>query len=186
MPPKRKSPRKPKRLPLGETAALVRRTATVTRAGATTSEPTSPMSSAPQSLKRKRELVADLCRLLGERVAGVRPPAATDATSTDAAARPGAGAARGQTVPDPTFLLHPFSPRAKQTLELLLAGDSEKQIARKLSLSRHTIHVYVKALYRGLGVSSRGELLARFINGNARPAGAAAASAAATAGATHA
>jgi DNA-binding CsgD family transcriptional regulator len=51
----------------------------------------------------------------------------------------------------------------RQTLQRLLVGDSEKQIARCLGLSRNTIHVYVKALYRGFGVSSRGELLAKFV-----------------------
>jgi hypothetical protein len=50
-----------------------------------------------------------------------------------------------------------------QTLQYLLAGDSEKQIANRLRLSQHTVHVYVKALYRRHSVSSRGELLARFI-----------------------
>ncbi len=56
-----------------------------------------------------------------------------------------------------------LSPRLSQTLDALLAGESEKQIARKLSISQNTVHVYVKALYKGFGVSSRGELLARFI-----------------------
>jgi DNA-binding CsgD family transcriptional regulator len=51
----------------------------------------------------------------------------------------------------------------KQTLQRLLIGDSEKQIAAHLGVSRHTVHVYVKALYKGFGVSSRGELLALFI-----------------------
>jgi DNA-binding CsgD family transcriptional regulator len=52
-------------------------------------------------------------------------------------------------------------PRLTQTLNELLAGSSEKQIAAKLDLSRHTIHNYVKALHQRFGVSSRGELLAR-------------------------
>jgi DNA-binding CsgD family transcriptional regulator len=52
-------------------------------------------------------------------------------------------------------------PRLSQTLEELLAGSSEKQIANKLELSRHTIHNYVKALHQRFGVSSRGELLAK-------------------------
>jgi DNA-binding NarL/FixJ family response regulator len=51
----------------------------------------------------------------------------------------------------------------RQTLRLLLAGDGEKQIAQKLRLSQHTIHVYVKALYRGFGVNSRGELMSHFV-----------------------
>ncbi|HEX8914145.1 MAG TPA: LuxR C-terminal-related transcriptional regulator [Humisphaera sp.] len=52
-------------------------------------------------------------------------------------------------------------PRLQQTLEELLVGSSEKQIATKLELSRHTIHNYVKALHQRFGVSSRGELLAK-------------------------
>jgi DNA-binding CsgD family transcriptional regulator len=52
-------------------------------------------------------------------------------------------------------------PRLSQTLNELLAGSSEKQIASKLELSRHTVHNYVKALHQRFGVSSRGELLAR-------------------------
>ncbi len=52
-----------------------------------------------------------------------------------------------------------LSPRLEQTLERLLTGDSEKQIARRLQLSPHTIHDYVKALYRHFDVSSRAELI---------------------------
>jgi DNA-binding CsgD family transcriptional regulator len=52
-------------------------------------------------------------------------------------------------------------PRLTQTLEELLLGRSEKEIALRLELSRHTIHNYVKALHQRFGVSSRGELLAR-------------------------
>ncbi|HZN69415.1 MAG TPA: helix-turn-helix transcriptional regulator [Tepidisphaeraceae bacterium] len=59
---------------------------------------------------------------------------------------------------DPTSAL---PPRLTQTLNELLAGSSEKQIAQKLELSPHTVHNYVKALHQRFGVSSRGELLAR-------------------------
>ena len=61
-------------------------------------------------------------------------------------------------IKDPTTTL---PPRLSQTLHELMAGQSEKQIALKLGLSRHTIHNYVKALHQRFGVSSRGELLAR-------------------------
>jgi DNA-binding NarL/FixJ family response regulator len=54
--------------------------------------------------------------------------------------------------------------RVRETLLQLLQGDSEKEIATKLHISRNTVHVYVKALYRRFGVSSRGELLARFLS----------------------
>lgn len=59
---------------------------------------------------------------------------------------------------DPTVDL---PPRLAQTLGELLNGSSEKQIALKLDLSRHTIHNYVKALHQRFQVSSRGELLAK-------------------------
>lgn len=52
-------------------------------------------------------------------------------------------------------------PRLKPVLRLLLDGDAEKQVAAKLGLSPHTVHQYVKVLYKTLGVSSRAELLAR-------------------------
>lgn len=56
---------------------------------------------------------------------------------------------------------HDLPPRLSQTLAELLAGRSEKEIANRLELSRHTIHNYVKALHQRFEVSSRGELLAK-------------------------
>ena len=53
-----------------------------------------------------------------------------------------------------------LAPRLSQTLEALLDGDSEKQVALRLGISKHTVHVYVKLLYRRFGVCSRGELMA--------------------------
>ena len=55
-----------------------------------------------------------------------------------------------------------LSPRLRQTLEGLMRGMSEKQLASELALSPQTLHGYVKTLYRRLGVSSRGELHALF------------------------
>jgi DNA-binding CsgD family transcriptional regulator len=64
-----------------------------------------------------------------------------------------------------------LSPRARATLAHLLVGLTEKQVAERLRVSQHTVHVYVKKIYRYYCVSSRGELLARWI-GNAEPSGA--------------
>jgi hypothetical protein len=50
-----------------------------------------------------------------------------------------------------------------QVLELILAGSSEKQMARALGLSRHTVHVHLKSLYARFGVQTRTELIARFV-----------------------
>jgi DNA-binding CsgD family transcriptional regulator len=54
-----------------------------------------------------------------------------------------------------------WSRREQETLDLLLTGASEKLIAHKLGLSPHTVHDYVKIIYRKAGVASRAELMAR-------------------------
>lgn len=54
-----------------------------------------------------------------------------------------------------------LSPRLAQTLEGLLQGSSEKQIAFALGLSQHTVHHYVQALHKRFDVASRAELLAK-------------------------
>lgn len=53
--------------------------------------------------------------------------------------------------------------RQRQVLARLLRGDAEKQIAFEFDLGRATVHDHVLALYRHFGVSSRGELLSRFV-----------------------
>jgi DNA-binding NarL/FixJ family response regulator len=57
----------------------------------------------------------------------------------------------------------PLSPRLQQTLDCLLEGHSEKEAARRLQLSRATLHQYVSALYRRFGVASRGQLLGQIL-----------------------
>jgi DNA-binding CsgD family transcriptional regulator len=62
----------------------------------------------------------------------------------------------------PSLGVHALSPRMRQVLLGLLDGDSEKQVALRLGISRHTAHEHVKRLHRHYGVSSRAELLRRF------------------------
>ena len=57
-----------------------------------------------------------------------------------------------------------LTPRLMQVLGLLTEGLSEKQVAGKLDLSIHTVHGYIKKLYRHFEVSSRSELLAKWHN----------------------
>ena len=83
---------------------------------------------------RRRRLLADLCKMIGAHASG-------------GVARDAVG----------------LSPRMRQTLERLVQGDSERQIALRLKISQHTVHVYVRQLYKRFNVNSRGELLARFI-----------------------
>jgi DNA-binding CsgD family transcriptional regulator len=63
------------------------------------------------------------------------------------------------TAPSPDKL----SPRLRQTLACLVEGDSEKQVAARLGLSRATTHQYVTAVYRHFKVGSRAQLLAHVI-----------------------
>lgn len=51
--------------------------------------------------------------------------------------------------------------RLQQTLTLLQAGYSEKEVGARLEISQQTAHDYCKALHKQLNVRSRAELLAR-------------------------
>jgi DNA-binding NarL/FixJ family response regulator len=52
-------------------------------------------------------------------------------------------------------------PHLQRVVEQLRTGRSEKEAAAALALSRHTVHTYVKELYRRLDVRSRGEAMAK-------------------------
>jgi len=54
-------------------------------------------------------------------------------------------------------------PRVRQVLKCLLEGDSDKQVAARLRLSRHTVNEYADRIFRHFGVQSRPELLARWV-----------------------
>lgn len=54
-------------------------------------------------------------------------------------------------------------PRLRQVLGCLLDGDGEKHVAARLGLHPTTVHDHVKRLYRHFGVSSRPELMARWV-----------------------
>jgi DNA-binding CsgD family transcriptional regulator len=74
----------------------------------------------------------EFARLLGRRLARIGEPSVTDLPA-----------------------------RQRDVLICLMNGDSEKQAALRLGLSRHTVHDHVKRLHSRFGVASRGELLAR-------------------------
>ncbi|WNG47410.1 helix-turn-helix transcriptional regulator [Archangium minus] len=56
-----------------------------------------------------------------------------------------------------------LSPRERQTLELLLRGLMDKEIAEHLGISRFTVNQYTKSVYRRFGVHSRAALIARLL-----------------------
>jgi DNA-binding CsgD family transcriptional regulator len=67
-----------------------------------------------------------------------------------------------------------LSKRLRETLSLLLEGQSEKQVASALNLGARTVHDYVARLYEHFRVSSRAELLAYFVRRTPTPRRAAA------------
>jgi len=110
---------------------------------------------------RRRRLLADLCRLVGVSVGSVAPLAIEPERVLRREDSPVQLSATTSTSTQQAYA--ELSPRLEQTLCHLLSGASEKEVAKKLNLSRHTFHVYVKALYRHYGVSTRAELLARHV-----------------------
>jgi len=52
----------------------------------------------------------------------------------------------------------PLTPREREIVEMVLQGDSNKQIARKLGISEQTVKNALSHAYESLGVQSRGEL----------------------------
>ncbi|HET6883179.1 MAG TPA: FHA domain-containing protein [Pirellulales bacterium] len=57
-----------------------------------------------------------------------------------------------------------LSEAQRRVLDLALAGLVEKQIARRLNISRHTAHNHLRNIYRILDVHSRAELLAQLLS----------------------
>ncbi len=51
--------------------------------------------------------------------------------------------------------------REKQIIEMIARGLASTEIAERLCLSPHTVRDYVKSVFRKVGVSNRGELVAR-------------------------
>jgi len=56
---------------------------------------------------------------------------------------------------DPKNALQSLTPRQKDVLRVLVAGKSNKEIARILDLGEGTVKVHISALFRILGTSSR-------------------------------
>src|SRR5919201_5598020 len=57
----------------------------------------------------------------------------------------------------------PYTDRQGQILELAAQGLSDKEIARLLGLSMHTVRTHLKRLYRGQGLSNRAEAVAVWV-----------------------
>jgi two-component system, NarL family, response regulator YdfI len=54
-------------------------------------------------------------------------------------------------------LVEALTPRESEVLELVAQGLANKQIARELDISEHTVKFHISAIYRKLGVTNRTE-----------------------------
>jgi pimeloyl-ACP methyl ester carboxylesterase/DNA-binding CsgD family transcriptional regulator len=81
---------------------------------------------------------------------------------------PAAGVAQGmaKAAPgDPAPLAHGLSRREVEVLGLLAGGESNRQIARRLGLSPHTVERHVANLYRKIGARGRADATAYAFRG---------------------
>jgi pSer/pThr/pTyr-binding forkhead associated (FHA) protein len=71
--------------------------------------------------------------------------------------------------PDPRLPLplDSLSTAQRRIFDALVEGLAEKQIARRLHISQHTVHNHVRAIYTAFAVHSRSELLIRVFQGMA-------------------
>lgn len=56
-----------------------------------------------------------------------------------------------------------LAPRLQETLELLLEGLDKREIAQRMNLSGHTVHGYIRELYRIYDVPTRARLMALWV-----------------------
>jgi DNA-binding NarL/FixJ family response regulator len=59
-----------------------------------------------------------------------------------------------------------LAPRVRDVLACMLEGDSDKQIAQRLTISSYTVNQYAKLIYTHFHVNSRAQLLAQWIRRN--------------------
>ncbi len=62
---------------------------------------------------------------------------------------------------DPQTVIEPLSPQEKRVLRLLVAGQTNAEMAEVLVVSPNTIKTQISSIYRKLGVSRRAEAIAR-------------------------
>ena len=72
----------------------------------------------------------------------------------------------GWTEEDQLRVLPKLSPRRRAVLNLVLEGQSRKEMAATLGISTHTLDGYVKDIFRHFKVHSQAELIARFRSGS--------------------
>lgn len=72
-------------------------------------------------------------------------------------------AAQSSQIAQLLMLAYDLTPREREVLQLVIKGVVAKEMAVSLQLSPHTVQDHLKALFRKVGVHSRGELVARVL-----------------------
>jgi DNA-binding CsgD family transcriptional regulator len=62
-----------------------------------------------------------------------------------------------------------LTPREEELARLIAQGAGTAELAARMHLSRHTVRDYVKSIFEKVGVSSRGELVARLFAEHCAP-----------------
>ncbi len=73
----------------------------------------------------------------------------------------GAAAAFRRRAPDPELVVEPLTPRELEVLQHLAVGLANKEIARALSISEHTVKFHVNSILAKLGAETRTEAVVR-------------------------
>lgn len=87
-----------------------------------------------------------------------------------AAALPGGAVVLSFELPPPPRTSDVLPPACARVVELAVQGLSDREIARRLDRSPHTVSNLLRAAYRRLGVQGRFELAAALARGPAPPA----------------
>jgi DNA-binding CsgD family transcriptional regulator len=110
---------------------------------------------APYASARVRVLIGVACRALGDEDGAGLEFAAAKAAFEGLGAMPDLARIDRLTRDSPTGRRHGLTARELQVLRLIAAGDTNKAIAAKLSLSEKTIDRHVSNIFNKLDVSSR-------------------------------
>ena len=75
------------------------------------------------------------------------------------------GSGEPPSLPAVDFSAYEFSPRQREIVDLLVQGQSNKEMAERLSLSAETIKAHLQQIFRKFGVSSRLEAVVFIFTG---------------------